>query len=210
ELNLKVKDGSMNFDIPDEHDLISKFIESTPDGNDISKFVKSTPDGNVIEGDSNEYPDIFQIYNVDITVSNQIYNIKAFMSEQIHMSLQVGGMALVRCSHDDILRSSCSQEVSESHARKEEKKKIEFGIYRKETHIDNYIKATGFNHFSHKQALRCEMISAAHLHSYSAWCGQQVADSPQAQQAMAGAEHRQDLNHTSLSVHSFYNLSVDF
>ncbi|KAJ9585769.1 hypothetical protein L9F63_002406, partial [Diploptera punctata] len=47
---------SMNFDIPDERDLISKFIESTPDGNDISKFVKSTPDGNVIEGDSNEYP----------------------------------------------------------------------------------------------------------------------------------------------------------
>ncbi|KAJ9577056.1 hypothetical protein L9F63_006336, partial [Diploptera punctata] len=47
---------SMNFDIPDDRDLISKFIESTPDGNDISKFVKSTPDDNVIEGDSNEYP----------------------------------------------------------------------------------------------------------------------------------------------------------
>ncbi|KAJ9587258.1 hypothetical protein L9F63_019237, partial [Diploptera punctata] len=52
----KNKFKSMNFDIPDERDLISKFIESTPDGNDISKFVKSTPDGNVIEGDSNEYP----------------------------------------------------------------------------------------------------------------------------------------------------------
>ncbi|KAJ9574592.1 hypothetical protein L9F63_008219, partial [Diploptera punctata] len=52
----KNKFKSMNFDIPDERDLISKFIESTPDGNDISKFIKSTPDGNVIEGDSNEYP----------------------------------------------------------------------------------------------------------------------------------------------------------
>ncbi|KAJ9590003.1 hypothetical protein L9F63_016866 [Diploptera punctata] len=31
----------MNFDIPDERDLISKFIESTPDGNDISKFTWS-------------------------------------------------------------------------------------------------------------------------------------------------------------------------
>ncbi|KAJ9580105.1 hypothetical protein L9F63_004247, partial [Diploptera punctata] len=52
----KNKFKSMNFDISDERNLISKFIESTPDGNDISKFVKSTPDGNVIEGDSNEYP----------------------------------------------------------------------------------------------------------------------------------------------------------
>ncbi|KAJ9587700.1 hypothetical protein L9F63_018880, partial [Diploptera punctata] len=34
-----------------------------------------------------------------------------------------------------------------------EKKEIEFSIYRKETHTDNYIKSTGFNHNSHKMAV---------------------------------------------------------
>ncbi|KAJ9592695.1 hypothetical protein L9F63_015639 [Diploptera punctata] len=39
----KNKFRSMNFEIPDERDL-------------ISKFIKSTPDGNIIHGDSNENP----------------------------------------------------------------------------------------------------------------------------------------------------------